>query len=95
MPVVASVFGAIFEITLELGRRKKPKMNCPNCGFEIDELNESQPVCPQCGTDPYDPNSTPGPLDDPLVHALAELGDLHREEAERKLYEEPASNLIN
>ena len=32
-------------------------MHCPNCGFEIDELNESQPVCPSCGgTDPYDPS---------------------------------------
>ena len=41
-------------------------MNCPNCGFEIDELNESQPVCPSCGADPYDPNS-PDPLDDPKV----------------------------
>jgi hypothetical protein len=41
-------------------------MNCPNCGFEIDELNESQPVFPSCGADPYDPNS-PGPLDDPMV----------------------------
>jgi len=41
-------------------------MTCPNCGFEIDELNESQPLCPSCGTDPYDPDS-PDPLDDPLV----------------------------
>ena len=67
-------------------------MNCPNCDFEIDELNESQPVCPACGTDPYDPNS-PDPLDDPLADALAELGDMHREEAERKIHE--ASKLIN
>ena len=67
-------------------------MNCPNCGFEIDELNESQPVCPQCGTDPYDPNSY-GRLDDPIADALAELGDMRREEAERKLHE--ASKLIN
>ena len=69
-------------------------MNCPNCDFEIDELNESQPVCLQCGTDPYDPNS-PDPLDDPIADALAELGDLLREEAERKLHDEPASKLIN
>ena len=61
-------------------------MNCPYCGFEIDELNESQPVCPQCGTDPYDPNSY-GRLDDPIADALAELGDMRREEAERKLHE--------
>jgi hypothetical protein len=34
-------------------------------------------------------------LDDPLADALAELGDMRREEAERKLHEEPASKLIN
>ncbi|MBV9084602.1 MAG: hypothetical protein JOZ62_18155 [Acidobacteriaceae bacterium] len=27
-------------------------MLCPECGFEIDEANESQPVPPQCGADP-------------------------------------------
>jgi len=70
-------------------------MNCPNCGFEIDELNESQPVCPACGTDPYDPNSSSNPLDDPIADALAELGDIHREEAQRMLHEESASKLIN
>ena len=69
-------------------------MTCPDCGFEIDELNESQPVCPQCGTDPYDPNSY-GPLDDPIADALAELGDMRREEAESKLHEEPVIKLIN
>jgi hypothetical protein len=66
-------------------------MNCPNCDFEIDELNESQPVCPACGTDPYRSDSSP--LDDPLVDALAELGDMHREEAVRKIHK--ASKLIN
>lgn len=66
-------------------------MQCPDCGYEIDELNESQPVCPRCGADLYDPNS-PDPLDDPIADALAELGDT---EAERKLHEEPANNLIN
>jgi hypothetical protein len=25
-------------------------MRCLECGFEVDELNESQPVCPACGT---------------------------------------------
>ena len=57
-------------------------MNCPYCGFEIDELNESQPVCPQCGTDPYDPNSS-GPLDDPIADELAELGDIEEPERSR------------
>ena len=54
-------------------------MNCPECGYEIDEVNESQAVCPRCGTDPYDPNSSP--LDDPLVEPL--------------FNEEPARKLIN
>jgi hypothetical protein len=54
-------------------------MNCPDCGYEIDELNESQPVCPRCGADPYDPNSSRDPLDDPMV----------------ELFEDPASKLIN
>ncbi len=25
-------------------------MRCPECGANIDELNESQPVCPGCGS---------------------------------------------
>lgn len=25
-------------------------MRCPECGGNIDELNESQPVCPGCGS---------------------------------------------
>ena len=28
-------------------------MQCPRCGFAIDEVNESQPACPLCGADPY------------------------------------------
>ena len=27
-------------------------MRCSECGAEIDELNESQPVCPACGAPP-------------------------------------------
>jgi hypothetical protein len=67
-------------------------MNCPDCGFEIDELNESQPVCPSCGTDPYDPNSSSNPLDDPIADALAELGDMHREEAEPSFTKSPQAS---
>ena len=26
---------------------------CPECGFRFDSINESQVVCPACGTDPY------------------------------------------
>ena len=25
---------------------------CPECGFRFDAINESQVVCPACGTDP-------------------------------------------
>ena len=25
---------------------------CPECGFRFDAMNESQVVCPACGTDP-------------------------------------------
>ncbi len=24
-------------------------MRCSNCGWPLDECNESQPVCPRCG----------------------------------------------
>ena len=27
-------------------------MQCLECGFDFDEVNESQPVCPRCGADP-------------------------------------------
>lgn len=27
-------------------------MQCSTCGFSIDAFNESQPVCPACGTPP-------------------------------------------
>jgi hypothetical protein len=27
-------------------------MRCGECGFELDEINESQPVCPGCGAVP-------------------------------------------
>ncbi|MGH9626737.1 MAG: hypothetical protein ACRD7E_00005 [Bryobacteraceae bacterium] len=37
-------------------------MQCLDCGFEFDEVNESQPVCPCCGADPDErPDSTLGP----------------------------------
>ena len=39
-------------------------MRCLECGAEFDEMNESQPVCPGCG-------SPPGMgLDDPEIGAL-------------------------
>jgi hypothetical protein len=27
-------------------------MRCPECGFRLDPVNESQIVCPACGADP-------------------------------------------
>jgi len=27
-------------------------MHCGECGFEFDEMNESQPICPGCGAFP-------------------------------------------
>ena len=44
-------------------------MRCWECGAEFDELNESQPVCPGCG-------SPPG-----MVHDDAEIGALLDEAA--------------
>ena len=57
---------------------------CPECGFRFDAINESQVVCPACGTDPRsglppesDPE-TPAALDDaeafvPASISLAEV----------------------
>lgn len=28
------------------------EMRCPECGFRLDPINESQQVCPACGGDP-------------------------------------------
>ena len=29
-------------------------MQCLDCGFDLDEANESQRVCPCCGADPHE-----------------------------------------
>jgi len=34
-------------------------MYCEDCGFPIDELNGSQPVCPRCGGLPTDIDLNP------------------------------------
>ena len=36
----------------QLRRRSLFETWCPECGFRFDAINESQPVCPACGTDP-------------------------------------------
>ena len=39
-------------------------MKCPACGFPVDLDNESQPVCPACGADPFDPEISDEPSSD-------------------------------
>jgi uncharacterized Zn finger protein (UPF0148 family) len=34
---------------------------CPDCGFPMDEGNESQPVCPRCGADPAEHQDSAAP----------------------------------
>jgi len=68
-------------------------MQCPECGYSIDELNESQPVCARCGADPNDLSSL---LDDPMVQdGLADFYDMQVEAGERALHEKPGNDLIN
>ena len=42
---------------------------CPECGFRFDAINESQVVCPACGTDP---RSALPPESDPETGAAFE-----------------------
>jgi len=52
---------------------------CPECGFRLDAINESQVVCPACGTDPRSglpPESDPetaAALDDAEAFAEASI----------------------
>jgi len=49
-------------------------MRCLECGAEFDELNESQPVCPACGTPPgtgRDDDDVCALLDDAALIAAA------------------------
>ena len=49
-------------------------MRCLECCAEIDELNESQPVCPACGTPPAtgrDDDDVSALLDDAALIAAA------------------------
>jgi hypothetical protein len=46
-------------------------MKCLECGFKIDPYNESQAVCPACGTDP---NASMLPDDDSDLAAAFEDG---------------------
>ena len=49
-------------------------MRCWECGAELDELNESQPVCPACGAPPgmgWDDEHVCALLDDAALIAAA------------------------
>ena len=41
-------------------------MRCSNCGWPLDECNESQPVCPRCG------EPQPGEISDAEVTLMLE-----------------------
>ena len=64
-------------------------MRCLECGAEFDEMNESQPVCPGCGTPPA------GVCDDPDVTAILDEAALiaalpsEPEEADYDIESEP------
>ena len=47
-------------------------MHCEDCGFPIDELNESQSVCPRCGGQPTDTYFNPADIDCMVEDVLAE-----------------------
>jgi len=49
-------------------------MMCVQCGFRLDEMNESQPVCPRCGTDPYQLESRANPGPDSELEAMFQEG---------------------
>ena len=48
-----------------------PEVSCPRCGFRLEPINESQVVCPACGTDP---NNSSRLEDDPEIAAAFEDG---------------------
>ncbi len=66
-------------------------MRCSACGFLIDVLNESQPVCPACGVPPSSPD--PDDFERMEFEALEGLnefdGDLQVETEEEGSVQEP------
>ena len=65
---------------------------CPECGFPMDEGNESQPVCPRCGADPADHRDSA----DHLSSAFPNLGldEIHGISRQRPVIT-PGNNLIH
>jgi hypothetical protein len=64
----------------------------PECGFPMDEGNESQPVCPRCGADPVDHRDSTGHL----ALAFPNLGfeETHGMSRDRPVIT-PGNNLIH
>ncbi len=54
-------------------------MHCEDCGFPIDELNASQPVCPRCGGLSTDTDLYPADIDCMVEDALAGRREQERE----------------
>jgi hypothetical protein len=67
-------------------------MPCLECGFEFDEANESQPVCPRCGADS---NGHPRSALDPELLFPGMTADEIREAARPDPVITPGNNLIN
>ena len=71
-------------------------MQCPECGFDIDEMNESQPLCPRCGADPFEPAVDDIANDPSVQDGLAILEQIKQEDREREQLEKgPQNDLIN
>jgi hypothetical protein len=67
-------------------------MQCLECGFELDEANESQPVCPRCGADPSDlPQSA---LDTELLFSGLTAAEISEGTRPDRVIT-PGNNLIN
>ena len=74
-------------------------MQCFECGLDLDDCNESQPVCPQRGTDPAQRREST--LDPELL--LGPLAGVFAEMFAQKLIEEiswskpvtPGNDLVN
>ena len=50
------------------------EMHCPECGFGLDPVNESQQVCPACGRQPA--RCEPVEDDSGIVAALGDVASL-------------------
>lgn len=67
-------------------------MKCLECGFDFDEMNESQLVCPCCGGDPNE--RPPSPLDGEMLFAGMTADEI-REATRPDQVITPGNDLIN